>query len=315
MSATAAVFAYHEVGCRCLSALLAAGVRVPLVVTHRDNPAELIWFGSVERLARAAGLEVALPDDPNDPAFVARLGTIRPDFLFSFYYRQMLSPALLATARRGAFNMHGSLLPKYRGRVPVNWAVLRGERETGATLHEMVDKPDAGRIVDQEAVPIGENDTAAEVFGRVTDAAGRVLERALPSLLDGSAVLRPQDLRAGSYFGGRKPEDGRIDWTQGARAVHDLVRAVAPPYPGAFTTLGAARVRVLRTWWSEPPVLGPAAPGALAVSGGKAWACCGDGRWLEIRCLEIAGEGTLEGAALAARFAPGAAAVGQFTLG
>ncbi len=315
MSAAAAVFAYHEVGCRCLSALLAAGVRVPLVVTHRDNPAETIWFGSVERLARAAGIEVALPDDPNDPAFVARLEAVRPDFLFSFYYRQMLSPALLATARRGAFNMHGSLLPRYRGRVPVNWAVLRGERETGATLHEMVEKPDAGRIVDQEAVPIGENDTAAEVFGRVTDAAGRVLERALPSLLDGSAVLRPQDLRAGSYFGGRKPEDGRIDWTQGARAVHDLVRAVAPPYPGAFTALGAARVRVLRTWWSEPPALGPAAPGTLAVSGGKAWACCGDGRWLEIRALEIAGEGALEGAALAARFAPGAAAVGQFTLG
>ena len=315
MSATAAVFAYHEVGCRCLSALLAAGVRVPLVVTHRDNPAETIWFGSVERLARAAGIEVALPDDPNDPAFVARLEAVRPDFLFSFYYRQMLSPALLATARRGAFNMHGSLLPRYRGRVPVNWAVLRGERETGATLHEMVEKPDAGRIVDQEAVPIGENDTAAEVFGRVTDAAGRVLERALPSLLDGSAVLRPQDLRAGSYFGGRKPEDGRIDWTQGARAVHDLVRAVAPPYPGAFTTLDAARVRVLLTWWSVPPALGPAAPGTLAVSGGKAWACCGDGRWLEIRALEIAGEGALEGAALAARFAPGAAAVGQFTLG
>ena len=315
MSATAVVFAYHEVGCRCLSALLAAGVRVPLVVTHRDNPAEQIWFGSVEGLARAAGIEVALPEDPNDPAFVARLGTIRPDFLFSFYYRQMLSPAVLAAARRGAFNMHGSLLPKYRGRVPVNWAVLRGERETGATLHEMVEKPDAGRIVDQEAVPIGENDTAAEVFGRVTEAAGRVLERALPPLLDGSAVLRPQDLRSGSYFGGRKPEDGRIDWTQGARAVHDLVRAVAPPYPGAFTALGAARVRVLRTWWSPPPALGPSAPGTLAVSGGRAWACCGDGRWLEIRAVEIAGEGTLEGAALAARFAPGAAAVGQFTLG
>jgi methionyl-tRNA formyltransferase len=315
VSATAVVFAYHEVGCRCLSALLAAGVRVPLVVTHRDNPAERIWFGSVERLARSAGIEVALPDDPNDPAFVARLGAIGPDFLFSFYYRQMLSAAVLAVARRGAFNMHGSLLPKYRGRVPVNWAVLRGERETGATLHEMVEKPDAGRIVDQEAVPIGENDTAAEVFGRVTEAAGRVLERALPPLLDGSAVLRPQDLRAGSYFGGRKPEDGRIDWTQGARAVHDLARAVAPPYPGAFTALGATRVRVLRTWWSPPPALGAAAPGTLAVSGGKAWACCGDGRWLEIRAVEIAGEGTLEGAALAARFAPGAAAVGQFTLG
>ena len=315
MSATAAVFAYHEVGCRCLSALLAAGVRVPLVVTHRDNPAETIWFGSVERLARAAGIEVALPDDPNDPAFVARLEAVRPDFLFSFYYRQMLSPAVLATARRGAFNMHGSLLPKYRGRVPVTWAILRGERETGATLHEMVEKPDAGRILGREAVPIGENDTAVEVFARVTGAAGRVLERALPSLLDGTAAPAPQDLRAGSYFGGRRPEDGRIDWAKGAREVHDLVRAVAPPYPGAFTALGPRRVRVLRTWWSEPPPLAPAEAGSVAAADGRAWACCGDGRWLELREVEIEGEGTLSGTALAARFAPGAGGMGQFTFG
>ncbi len=310
MSATAVVFAYHDVGCRCLSALLAAGVEVPLVVTHRDNPAETIWFASVERLARGAGLEVATPDDPNDPAFVGRLARLSPDFLFSFYYRQMLSPAVLATARRGAWNMHGSLLPKYRGRVPVNWAILRGERETGATLHEMVEKPDAGRILGQEAVPIGENDTAVEVFARVTEAAGRVLERALPSLLDGTAAPAPQDLRAGSYFGGRRPEDGRIDWTKGAREVHDLVRAVAPPYPGAFTSLGSRRVRVLRTWWSDPPPLAPAGAGAVTAADGRAWACCCDGRWLELREVEIEGEGKLSGAALAARFAPGAGGMG-----
>jgi methionyl-tRNA formyltransferase len=315
VSSTAVVFAYHDVGCRCLSALLAAGVRVPLVVTHRDNPAETIWFGSVERLAREAGLEVAMPDDPNDPAFVARLARLAPDFLFSFYYRQMLSPAVLATARRGAYNMHGSLLPRYRGRVPVNWAIIRGERETGATLHEMVEKPDAGRIVGQEAVPIGENDTAAEVFGRVTQAAGILLERVLPSLLDGTAMPRPQALAEGSYFGGRRPEDGRIDWSRSAREVHDLVRAVAPPYPGAFTGLGTRRVRVLRTWWSDPPALEARPAGTVAAADGRAWACCGDGRWLELREIEIEGEGVLSGAALAARFAPGAGGMGQFAFG
>jgi methionyl-tRNA formyltransferase len=315
VNATAVVFAYHDVGCRCLSVLLAQGVRVPLVVTHRDQPGENIWFGSVERLARDAGLDVATPEDPNDPAFVARLAALSPDFLFSFYYRQMLSPAVLATARRGAFNMHGSLLPKYRGRVPVNWAIIRGERETGATLHEMVEKPDAGRIAGREAVPIGDNDTAAEVFARITQAAGRVLERALPGLVDGTGALVPQDLRAGNYFGGRRPEDGRIDWTKGAREVHDLVRAVAPPYPGAFTGLAGRRVRVLRTWWSEPAPLGAAAPGTLATEGGRAWACCGDGRWLELREIEIEGEGVLSGASLAERFAPGAGGVGQFAFG
>src|SRR5207344_2818597 len=104
---------------------------------------------------------------------------------------------VLATARRGAFNVHGSLLPKYRGRAPVNWAVLKGERETGATLHEMVAKPDAGRIVGQQAVPIGADDTAGEVFAHVTDAAEALLRRELPRLLDGSATLTAQDLASG----------------------------------------------------------------------------------------------------------------------
>ena len=316
MSTSAVVFAYHDVGCRCVSVLLEAGLRVPLVVTHRDSPGENIWFASVEHLARDAGLEVTMPDDPNEPAFVARLSALAPDFLFSFYYRQMLSPAVLATARRGAFNMHGSLLPKYRGRVPVNWAIIRGERETGATLHEMVEKPDAGRIAGQEAVPIGDNDTAREVFARVSEAAGSVLARTLPALIDGTAVLTPQDLGRGSYFGARRPEDGRIDWTRGAREIHDLIRAVAPPYPGAITSLDAIPVRVLRSWWSDAPDL-PAkgAPGAVAVAGGRTYARCGDGRWLELRSLQFGAQAPLDGEALAARFAPGRGGMGQFTLG
>ncbi|HQZ46787.1 MAG TPA: formyltransferase [Usitatibacteraceae bacterium] len=313
MSATAVVFAYHDVGCRCLPVLLAHGVRVPLVVTHRDDPDENVWFGSVLKLAQEAGLEVATPDDPNELAFVARLAAIAPDFLFSFYYRRMLSPAVLATARRGAYNLHGSLLPKFRGRVPVNWAIIGGERETGATLHEMVEKPDAGRIAGQEAVPIGDNDTAAEVFDRVAHAAARVLDRTLPALLAGTAPLRPQALREGSYFGARRPEDGLVDWRKGAREIHDLVRAVAPPYPGAFTSLAGRRVRVLRTWWCEPPALAAGPPGVLAVDGGETWACCGDGRWLNVREIEIEGEGLLAGAPLAARFAAGGGGMGQFS--
>ncbi len=315
MSATAVVFAYHDVGCRCLAVLLEAGVDVRLVVTHRDNPAEAIWFASVEKLARERGLAVETPEDPDEPAFVARLAALAPDFLFSFYYRQMLSPAVLATARRGAFNLHGSLLPKYRGRVPVNWAVIRGERETGATLHEMVARPDAGRLAGQEAVPIGENDTAAEVFARVTDAAGRVLARALPGLLAGTLPLVAQDLAAGSYFGGRKPADGRIDWTKPAREIHDLVRGVAPPYPGAFTELDGESARVLGTWWGEPPdgLPSDAPAGALAANEGRAFARAGDGRWLEIRRLEVAGA-DIPPASLPARFAARGARMGQFTL-
>jgi methionyl-tRNA formyltransferase len=295
MTATAVVFAYHNVGVRCLSALLAQGVRVLLVVTHRDNPGETIWFDSVEALARAHGLPVITPADANAPAIVAQISALRPNFLFSFYYRSMLGPELLALPSRGAYNVHGSLLPKYRGRVPVNWAVIKGERETGASLHQMVAKPDAGGIVDQQAVPIGPEDTAAEVFGKVTAAAEQLLARALPGLIAGTACITPQDLGKGSYYGGRRPEDGRIDWSRSAREVHNLVRGVAPPYPGAFTRIGAMTLRILRTRPEPNRRPRSGAPG-LYFEDGSFFADCGDGKVLRILELDSP-DGTLDPAA------------------
>ena len=244
---SAVVFAYHDVGVRCLAVMLSHGVNIPLVVTHQDDPKENIWFESVEKLARAYDIEVATPADPNAPEFVERLQAISPDFIFSFYYRFMLKPAVLATAMRGAYNMHGSLLPKFRGRAPVNWAVLRGEEMTGATLHEMVEKPDAGRIVDQFPVPILPDDRAIDVFRKVTAASELLLDRSLAAVLDGMAQPQEQDLSQGGYFRGRTSDDGRIDWARSAREIHNLVRAVAPPYPGAFTYLGGQKLRLLRT--------------------------------------------------------------------
>ena len=285
----AVVFAYHDVGCRCLGVLLDQGVEVPLLVTHADDPRENLWFGSVAALARARGIETVTPGDPNAAEFVAKVRGLKPDFIFSFYYRSMLGRALLAIPARGAYNMHGSLLPKYRGRAPVNWAVLHGETQTGATLHEMVVKPDAGRIVDQEAVPILPDELAVDVFGKVTGAAGRVLARSLPGLLDGSAVLRAQDLSKGSYFGGRKPEDGRIDWSQPAKRIHDLVRAVAPPYPGAFTEMEGQRLRVLRTRLLPRSDSVPAAA-FLHAQAGRCLAACADGGALEILEAELDGK-------------------------
>ena len=282
---SAVVFAYHNVGVRCLSVLLAQDVQVALVVTHRDNPNETIWFDSVEKLARAHDLPVSTPADANDPAVIEQVRALQPDFLFSFYYRNMLGAELLALPRRGAYNMHGSLLPRYRGRVPVNWAVIMGERETGATLHQMVAKPDAGGIVDQQAVPIGPEDTAAEVFGKVTEAAERVLARALPGLIAGTARITPQDLSLGSYHGGRKPEDGRIDWAKSACEVHNLVRGVAPPYPGAFTRIGAMTLRILRTRPESNRRPRSGAPG-LYFEAGSFFADCGDGNVLRILELD-----------------------------
>ena len=294
---SAVVFAYHNVGVRCLLVLLDQGVRVGLVVTHQDNPRETIWFDSVETLARAHALPVITTADANSPAVVAQIKALAPDFLFSFYYRNMLGPELLALPRRGAYNMHGSLLPKYRGRVPVNWAVIMGERETGATLHQMVAKPDAGGIVAQEAVPIGPEDTAAEVFGKVTEAAERVLAHALPGLIAGTARVTLQDLSLGGYYGGRKPEDGRIDWSKSAREVHDLVRGVAPPYPGAFTQIGAMTLRILRTRLEPNRSPRSGAPG-LYFEAGSFFADCGDDKVLRLLQVE-AQDGTLDPKAFA----------------
>ncbi len=244
----AVVFAYHNVGVRCLDVLHAGGAEVRLVVTHEDDPGEAVWFESVAARARLYGMPVIAPQDPNLNEVVERVRSSAPDIVFSFYYRQLLGPQLLALPRLGSFNIHGSLLPHYRGRAPVNWAILHGERESGATLHEMTAKPDAGRIVDRERVPILPNDVAREVFDKVTLAAEIVLERSLPSLLAGSAKLVPQDLAAGSYYGRRRPEDGAIDPAWPARRIHNLVRAVAPPYPGAFCTIAGRRLRLLRTF-------------------------------------------------------------------
>ena len=266
---------------RCLRVLLDAGVQVPLAVTHRDAAAERIWFASVAELARSRGIETL--EDPGSKELTRFLKAIQPDFIFSFYYRRMLPPALLRCAKRGAFNMHGSLLPKYRGRAPVNWAILHGESETGATLHEMVAKPDAGRIVDQQRVPIGPDDLAVEVFRKVTDAAEAVLKRNIKKILTGKYTLRSQDLSRGSYFGGRRPQDGRIDWSRSAREIHNLVRALAPPYPGAFTPgMKIFRTRV------EPRRKAPHRQAGPFQEGGEWFALCGDGKVL--RLLEIEAE-------------------------
>ncbi|WP_114810753.1 formyltransferase [Paraburkholderia kururiensis] len=285
MKPRAVVFAYHNVGVRCLQVLLARGVDVALVVTHEDNPAENIWFGSVASVAAEHGVPTITPADPKSAELRAAVSAARPDFIFSFYYRHMLPADLLALAARGAYNMHGSLLPKYRGRVPVNWAVLNGETETGATLHEMAAKPDAGAIVAQTPVPILPDDTAAQVFDKVTVAAEQTLWRVLPALLAGEAPHLPNDLAHGSYFGGRKPEDGRIDFTKPAREVYNLIRAVAPPYPGAFTDLDGQRFVIARARLAPPGAAPADLPPGLAVSDNALLAICGDGRAIAVHEL------------------------------
>lgn len=276
----AVVFAYHSVGVRCIKTLLAKGIEIALVVTHEDNPAETIWFESVAELCKEHGIPTVSPDTPNSAELATQIAAIAPDFIFSFYYRHMLSTNLLALAKRGAYNLHGSLLPKYRGRVPVNWAVLHGETETGATLHEMALKPDAGGIIAQTSVPILPDDTAFEVFGKLTVAAEQILWASLPSLLDGTAKVLENDLSKGSYFGGRKPEDGRINWSLSAREVYNLHRAVAPPYPGAFTEVAGHTYVIGKARLSSINVAN--LPQGLCVVDNVIFGVCGDAHAIHI---------------------------------
>lgn len=294
------VCAYSDVGHACLTHLLKRDANVVAVYTHADAHGETIWFPSVGKLAHECGIPVFVDRDLNDDAELTAFEQLAPDLLFSFYFRHLLPPRVLAAPRLGAYNMHGSLLPRYRGRAPVNWAVLHGETETGATLHVMTPKPDAGDIVDAERVPIGEDDTAAQVQERITRAAVQVLMRQLDALESGTAPRRPQDAAAATYFGRRRPEDGAIDWRRSACEIHNLIRAVSHPYPGAFAPLAG---RMTTIWQSRRTALAAngAPPGHCECRDGTLLVACGDNRYLEIVSAQRAGEPELTGADLARR--------------
>ena len=292
------VFAYHDIGYVCLRELLHAGATVPAVITHEDDPSEEIWFRSVRQLAEAHGIPVFAPETVNTPEWVARLASWQPDMLFSFYYRKLLSKDVLAVAPRGALNLHGSLLPKYRGRCPVNWVLIHDERQTGVTLHYMVEKPDRGDIVGQRSVPITDDDTALSLFHKMTEAAAALMREMYPLLCSGRAPRLPQDHSQASYFGGRKPAHGRIDWAQPARAIFNLVRAVTHPYPGAFTHWEGQQLLV----WEAHPVSGGkgAAPGTVISTGPELLVRAGQDT-LRLSRVQLSGEAEVSGTEWARR--------------
>jgi len=282
----AIVFAYHSVGVCGIKVLLARGIKIDLVVTHHDNPNETIWFDSVADICTEHGIPAMF--DPDPETILKQVTQVSPDFIFSFYYRQMLPIDVLKLARRGAYNLHGSLLPKYRGRVPVNWAVLHGESETGVTLHEMTEKPDAGAIIAQTSVPILPDDTAHDVFGKLTVASEQTLWHAIPELLAGTAPRNINDLHQGSYYSGRKPEDGRINWQLPGQQVYNLHRAVAPPYPGAYTDQFGQRFVIKKARLVDAPKAN--LPQGLCVVDNVIFGQCGDQQTLKISELLCHGE-------------------------
>jgi UDP-4-amino-4-deoxy-L-arabinose formyltransferase / UDP-glucuronic acid dehydrogenase (UDP-4-keto-hexauronic acid decarboxylating) len=241
------VLAYHEIGCAGLEFLKEAGAEITGVFTHEDDPSENVWFGSVAQRAKDYGLRVYAPAQINDPEWVQVIRACEPEILFSFYYRKLVSARILEIPSHGCYNLHGSLLPRFRGRSPTNWAILLGEKKTGVTLHEMVVKADAGVIVGQKEVEIAEEDDARAVLMKQVQATGVLLAEVYPLLVQGRAPAIVQDERLATKFGGRRPEDGEIHWQQSAESIHNLVRAVAYPWPGAFSTLRGQKCVIWRT--------------------------------------------------------------------
>ena len=234
----AVVLAYGNIGCMGIKALLKHGFEVVSVFTHRDNPQETIWFDSVAELASEHRIPVFAPTDINHSRWVEKIKELSPIILFSFYYRQLIQREILDVPKAGCLNLHGSLLPKYRGRVPINWVLVNGEKETGVTLHYMTPRPDDGDIVAQKKISISDDDTGLTLHWKVAQAAEKLLDEVLPQIQNGNAPRIPQDHGKATYFGGRRPADGEIGWVKTAWEIRNLIRAVTKPFPGAFSFIG-----------------------------------------------------------------------------
>ncbi|WLI78023.1 bifunctional UDP-4-amino-4-deoxy-L-arabinose formyltransferase/UDP-glucuronic acid oxidase ArnA [Kosakonia sp. H02] len=291
----AVVFAYHDMGCVGTQALLDAGFEIAAIFTHPDNANENHFFGSVARMAAERGIPVYAPEDVNHPLWVDRIRELKPDVIFSFYYRNVLSDNILSTARGGAFNLHGSLLPAYRGRAPLNWVLVNGETQTGVTLHRMIHRADAGAMIAQQRVAITEQDDALLLHRKLTDAAKQLLEGVLPAIKTQTFSETPQDESRASYVGRRTPEDGRLDWEKPAQTQHNLVRAVTDPWPGAFSFAGAHKFIV---WKSRVRTDVAAARPGTVLSVAPLVVACADGA-LEILTGQMENGVYMQGAQLA----------------
>ncbi|HFQ8224242.1 TPA: bifunctional UDP-4-amino-4-deoxy-L-arabinose formyltransferase/UDP-glucuronic acid oxidase ArnA [Citrobacter freundii] len=291
----AVVFAYHDMGCLGVQAVLDAGYDIAAIFTHADNPGENAFFGSVSRLAADAGIPVYAPDDVNHPIWAERIGQLAPDVIFSFYYRHLLSDAILALAPAGAFNLHGSLLPKYRGRAPLNWVLVNGESETGVTLHRMVKRADAGAIVAQQRVAISPDDTALTLHHKLCQTARRVLEQALPAIERKEIHDVQQNESEATYFGRRTPEDSFLTWNRPATTLHNMVRAVAAPWPGAFSYSGTQKFTI---WSSRVHAQNQTAQPGTVISVSPLLIACSEGA-LEVVTGQAGNGITAQGAQLA----------------
>ncbi|MDP3371548.1 MAG: formyltransferase [Candidatus Paracaedibacteraceae bacterium] len=244
------VFAYSQLGHDCLKYIIEkTGYTVVCVITHEDSPSEHIWFDSVKALAQKHKIDVLTPESLKNETIQNQINAYNADVLLSFYYRNMIPEVIFSKPPLGAYNMHGSLLPKYRGRCPVNWAIINGETKTGVTLHHMLKTADAGDIVAQAETEISFEDTAGAVMSRLNTLAVNVLKQSLPRIASQTAFKIVQNASESSYFGGRSSKDGQINWSKSAADIHNLVRALqpTPQYPAAFGDINKTECNIIKS--------------------------------------------------------------------
>lgn len=251
-------------GLRCLEAVAAALPEATLtVVSFREEPWEPPFFADIEELASSRGFRLIETRSLAGSSMSGFWESTVVDLMIVVSWRYMIPRDVYELPRRGTFVLHDSLLPKYRGFAPTQWAMINGESTTGVSLFRIAEAVDAGPIVDQLEIPIAEGEVIGEVMERVTSGYIELINRNLRSLLDGRAPLREQDESAATYTCKRLPEDNRVDWGAATEAVYNLIRAATTPYPGAFTTVAGEKLIV----WSADRL--GAAPGYVGRVPGR----------------------------------------------
>jgi methionyl-tRNA formyltransferase len=254
-------------GRRTLEGLIERGEHISAVFTF--EPAKAATISGAARwddITATHGIPLHHVRSINDAEALAAIRGLRPDLVFCVGWTQLLGEELLSIPRLGCLGFHASLLPYYRGRAPVNWAIINGETLTGNTLMVLDPGVDTGDIVAQRAIPITEADTCGTVYDKVADSELEMLDEVLPLIHVGLMPRRRQDESRATVVGRRRPDDGRIDWHRTTRQLHDWVRALTDPYPGAFTTIDGDRVWVWAAHPARTPVEG-ARPGRWRLVG------------------------------------------------
>lgn len=230
----------YGLGARALEELLQRGVRVAGLLTKPD-PGE--GQRALRELAARGQLPLFEPESPSEHGLAAQIRRLKPDLIAVAGYHRRIPEALLKLAPLGTLNTHLSLLPQYRGPCPWKWAILHGEQTSGVTIHAMTAGFDEGPILAQRSCPIAEDDTGESLFRKLSDLGAITLAETLRALEAGAASLMEQDERGATYYGTPSEEDARIRWERPAREIRNLVRGLHPR-PGAWTVLGAQRIRI-----------------------------------------------------------------------